>query len=100
MGYTTEEKRQARKVLGIRSDDGNIPLKERSREALIDTINMMSERHKDQLTELQGANDALKKRLKDHRKAKALANTRADRAVAALRAAINEFEGGTHGNIN
>jgi hypothetical protein len=92
--YTRDEKKYARKVLGFRADDGTIPLEERTVESLIDQIAMERSRHKDRLTEMQGAIDALHARLRSHRKAKALANKRADTAVAAMLDMISRFQQG------
>lgn len=92
--YSLEEKRHAREVLGIRRDKNIIPLLERSKEALIDTIIMQRENHTDALAAANGANEALRSRLRSHRKAKALANKRADAAVAAMRYMLDRFEDG------
>jgi hypothetical protein len=90
--YTREEKQHARKVLGFRTDDGTIPLEERTVESLIDLIAMQRVRHQDRITEMQGTIDALHARLKFHRKAKSLANKRADTAVAAMRDMLSRFQ--------
>ena len=91
--YSHEDRENARKVLGFKDEDGqNIPLKDRSKDALLDTIRRMSAANRDRITALQGSNDALLKRLKDHRKAKALANRRADQAVAMMREMLDRFE--------
>lgn len=90
--YTLEEKRSARKVLGIRDDDRTIPVSKRSVEALVDTIALQRANHQDRFAEMQGANDALRARLRAHRKAKALANKRADTAVAAMQAMLACFQ--------
>ena len=94
--YTHEERMHARKVLGIRDEDGKaIPLSERSVEALIETISFIQAGHRDKLTEVQGAIDALHKRLRAHRKGRALANKRADAACAAMRDLLDRFQNGT-----
>jgi hypothetical protein len=91
--YSCEDRQNARKVLGFKDEDGqHIPLGERSREELLDTIAAMSAANRDRITALQGANEALLKRLKIHRKAKALANRRADHAVAMMRDMLDRFE--------
>ena len=46
----------------------------------------------DRVAGLQAHIEELHKRLKDHRKAKALANKRADTAIAALKAVVTKFE--------
>ena len=94
--YTIDEKNQARRVLGIKRQDGPqpVPMKERSREALLDTIEILKANHADRIEALAGAEKALFKRLKDHRKAKALANKRADAAVAMMHEMLAHFEEG------
>lgn len=69
-----------------------LPLEECTKEQLIDRFRRVQEIHRDNMVELRGANEALKKRLKDHRKAKAEANKRADTAVAAMKSMLEQFE--------
>ena len=91
--YTHEEKRKARIVLGIRDENGvMIPLKDRTVDALIDSLADMRARHADKIASMEGSIEALTKRLRSHRKAKALANKRADKAVAAMRDMLDRFE--------
>ena len=89
--YTLEEKQQARRMLGIRDETGTIPVSQRTVEALIDTIALQRENHRDKVAELEGGIAALRVRLRAHRKAKALANRRADDAVAAMRDLLARF---------
>ena len=94
--YSIEERRHAREVLGLTEDGRHIPLCDRTKEALIETMALQRAKHHDELTGRDGAIDALKARLRAHRKAKALANQRADKAVAAMKAMLDSFEkGGT-----
>lgn len=78
-----------------RGADGTaIPLEECTREQLIARFRYVVDAHTDKLHEMSGARDALVKRCDAHRKAKALANARADRAEAAMRAMLDAFAEG------
>ena len=91
--YTAADRKKARIVLGITDSNGRrLKMQDMTKEALIDRMLTQGENHMDRIHELNGSIDALKKRLKDHRKAKALANRRADDAVSVMRTMLNTFE--------
>lgn len=89
-------KSEARKVLGIRDEKGDaVQLKNRSREALIDTIGLINSQETDRNLAHQAAMGVMEGRLKSARKAKSLANARADRAESMMRTMLDKFhEGG------
>lgn len=68
-----------------------LPLEECSKEQLIDRFRAVVARHEDERTAHRGAIEALQKRLRSHRKAKALANKRADLAVKAMQGMLETF---------
>lgn len=68
-----------------------IPLEECSKEQLLARFRHVVSSHNDRLSEMNGALDALRKRCNDHRKAKTLANARADRAEKAMRSMLDAF---------
>jgi hypothetical protein len=68
-----------------------IPVKERSREALLVTIELLQNRLSDTRAARAGAEEVLLKRLKKARDAKRLANSRADRAEKAMRGLLDTF---------
>lgn len=68
-----------------------IPLEDLTKEQLIDRFRAAVARHGDNDAAYKGQIEALKKRLASHRKAKALANRRADKAVSALRAVVDKL---------
>ena len=75
-----------------RTADGKIiPLEENTREQLLARFKHVVAKHTDQMAASKGANEALMKRLQDARKAKQMANARADRAEAAMRAMLDAF---------
>lgn len=93
MGYSQDQKRHARIVLGIRTEDYDIVSRhDMDRETLMDLLDLRAKIHRDQLTAHEGAMKALMKRLKDTRKAKRLANARADRAERVMRKMLDEFK--------
>lgn len=69
-----------------------LPLEECTKEQLIDRFRRVVENHADYVAGAEGAMEALRKRLRNHRKAKAEANKRADQACAAMKAMIEHFE--------
>jgi len=92
MEYTEEEREQARKTLGIVDSEGkSIGLEERSKEALIETIRLINARTTDRNVAHSAAMDAMEKRLKSARKAKALANRRADVALKTMADMLEAF---------
>lgn len=90
----TMTKSEARKVLGLRTGTRPVMVADMTREQLIDKIADLRSIHTDRVTELNGSIDALHKRLKDHRKAKRLANKRADAAEKAMRDMLDTFKEG------
>lgn len=93
--YTLEQKREARKILGILDQDGKvIKVKDLSREALIDTIFLSWDMNDDQIEKREASIKALEARLKSAHQAKALANRRADLAEKGLRQLIDTFSVG------
>ncbi len=65
------------------------PLEEKTHEELIEQIKRLQDSNAFLRHQNSGLEKAYLKRLADHRKAKALANTRADKAETALRAVID-----------
>lgn len=79
---TAVERSQARETLGIplRSVD-RASLETMDHESLVDLILLERQRHKDRIAERVAGIEALHKRLETARKARRLANRRADAAV-------------------
>ncbi|ESX17854.1 hypothetical protein X766_15695 [Mesorhizobium sp. LSJC255A00] len=78
-----------------RTADGKaIPLEECTKDQLLARFRHVVGTHSDKLHEMNAARDALLKRCNDHRKAKALANARADRAETAMRTLLDIFTQG------
>jgi len=67
------------------------PLEEKTREGLIEQIKRMQDRAHMQRATQNAVEKAYLTRLANYRKAKALANERADRAEAAMRAMLDNF---------
>lgn len=68
-----------------REDGSAIPLEECTQEQLIARFRYIVEKQTDERIAWNASREALLKRLQDHRKAKALANKRADAAVTAMK---------------
>jgi hypothetical protein len=69
-----------------------LPLEDCTKEQLIDRIRSIVTRHQDERAAWNGKEEALLKRLKDHRKAKAEANKRADTAIKAMQQMLEVFQ--------
>lgn len=93
---TVTQKRAAYKVLGLRDDMENIiQFDERSREALLISIEVMQESAEATRAGHQKQKDNLLAKIKAHKTAKSKANQRADLAEAKLKkilSALAEFE--------
>lgn len=90
--FTKEERVRACQILGIRDVNGDsIPLKDRTVEALLITMELRANRAEDNHIANQAAIKALEERLKIARKAKRLANRRADTAMAAVRLFLDKM---------
>lgn len=68
-----------------------LPLEECSKEQLIARFRKVVDDHQDERAARNGAIEALKSRLRSHRKAKAEANKRADIAVKAMTEMLETF---------
>lgn len=68
-----------------------IPLEECTKEQLLARFRHVVATNQDRMAEKVAGHEALIKRLQDARKAKRLANARADRAEAAMRAMLDAF---------
>lgn len=88
-----EQKKAARILLGLK-DEQHMPIKmaDRSPEALLVTIDLLNKSASDHTAARLATEEMLHKRLKAERKARALANARADKAVAAMRAMLVAFD--------
>ena len=90
--YTEEERRQARIILGFRNPDWSIiPLEDRTPENLLQMVRNYQDKVADSLAAHQAAMNVMEDRLKTARKAKRLANRRADKAEKAMRALLDAF---------
>ena len=69
-----------------------LPLEACTQEQLLARFRAVVANHQDERTAWIGTKEALLKRLKDHRKAKAEANKRADAACAAMKIMIEKFQ--------
>lgn len=91
--YTEEEKRHARVVLGFRNDDGTIKaLVDRDKEELLDTLRLRSLSETDKHKAHLAAMEAMEQRLKAARRARGLANRRADTAVKMMEQMLESFK--------
>lgn len=77
----------------VREHFVRIKVMNRTRAELIETVNRLNDRSHGENAATRGREEALLKRLKDMRKAKRLANARADKAVLAMRSMIENFQG-------
>lgn len=90
--YTQEERDFARRVLGIRDDEGKvIPLANRSKEDLIEQIKLTISSKYDSIAGHQAHIKALEDKLRSARKAKNMANRRADVAESTMRYMLDKF---------
>ena len=90
--YTVEERKQARIVLGISDAHRRmVPLAELSNEELLERFALSVRANSDRLAEKEGALNAVRDLLKSARKAKKLANARADKAEQTMRAMLDNL---------
>ena len=90
---TQISKKEARVALGIRDEHlRTIPLEKRNREALLDTVALMSVHAEAKASSARKMEETLMTKIKDLRKAKREANSRADKAEAKLREIIKTVE--------
>ena len=92
---STEERRAARKVLGFTDDGGKtIQLDQRTPEALLETLYLRNMLDGLRAEAAMTAEKRFLEKVKIERKAKNLANARADRAEAAMRAMLDALKEG------
>lgn len=91
----TEERLAARKVLGFNDDNGKaIPMDQRTPEALLETLYLRNMLDGLRAEAMMTAEKRFLEKIKIERKAKHLANARADRAEAAMRAMLDTLKEG------
>lgn len=88
-----DARRKAMIVLGLRGADGSaLPNSKLDREALLLRMEMMAEKHKDAEAANRAANEKLLELLATARKAKRLANARADTLAAMMKDMLDRFK--------
>tara|TARA_R110000851_G_scaffold41082_7_gene103340 strand:- start:4042 stop:4386 length:345 start_codon:yes stop_codon:yes gene_type:complete len=91
--YSLNDRIFARKVLGLRTDKNDlVKIVDRDKEALLVTIELLKNQIDDKKTSGEGAIRALTDKMVILRKAKKLANSRADKAVASMKKMLEEFQ--------